>query len=92
MPQATAEAQRSQCALAIPRLVRAASRLLPKGEASAKGEATGAKQREEKKCLTQAAQMLCWVTPTGLEQFFMEIGTLADNPTAPLPPIADADI
>ncbi|MEH2010496.1 hypothetical protein [Nostoc sp.] len=35
----TTEAQRSQCALAVPRLVRAASPL---------GEATGATQRQEK--------------------------------------------
>jgi quercetin dioxygenase-like cupin family protein len=38
------------------------------------------------------AQMLCWVTPAGLEQFFMEIGTLANDPTAPPPPVTDADI
>ncbi|MBW4628745.1 MAG: hypothetical protein KME49_25325 [Brasilonema octagenarum HA4186-MV1] len=35
---------------------------------------------------------MCWVTPAGLEQFFMEIGTRADDPTAPPPPITDADI
>jgi uncharacterized RmlC-like cupin family protein len=40
----------------------------------------------------QPATMLCWVTPAGLEQFFMEIGTLADDPAAPPPPVTDADI
>ncbi|GAA6616640.1 cupin domain-containing protein [Scytonema sp. NUACC26] len=38
------------------------------------------------------AWMLCWVTPAGLEQFFMEIGIPADDPTAPPPPVTDADI
>ncbi|MEH2300333.1 hypothetical protein [Nostoc sp.] len=38
MPQATTETQRSQCALAVPRLVRAASPL---------GEATGATRGNE---------------------------------------------
>ncbi|MFL9454214.1 hypothetical protein AB0758_24365 [Tolypothrix bouteillei VB521301_2] len=36
--------------------------------------------------------MLYWVTPAGLEQFFMETGTSADDSTAPLPPVTDADI
>ncbi|MBW4444920.1 MAG: cupin domain-containing protein [Plectolyngbya sp. WJT66-NPBG17] len=40
----------------------------------------------------QPASMLCWVTPAGLEQFFMEIGTPADDLTAPSPPVTDADI
>lgn len=40
----------------------------------------------------QPATMLCWVTPAGLEQFFMEIGTPADDPTAPPPPVTEADI
>lgn len=41
---------------------------------------------------SQPARVLCWVTPAGLEQFFMEIGTPADDPTAPPPPVTDADI
>ncbi|MBD1914071.1 MULTISPECIES: cupin domain-containing protein [unclassified Leptolyngbya] len=40
----------------------------------------------------QPAMVLCWVTPAGLEQFFMEIGTPADDPTAPPPPVTEADI
>lgn len=40
----------------------------------------------------QPATVLCWITPAGLEQFFMEIGTLADDPTAPPPPVTQADI
>jgi hypothetical protein len=39
----------------------------------------------------QPATVLCWMTPAGLEQFFMEIGTPADDPTAP-PLVTDADI
>ena len=39
----------------------------------------------------QPATVLCWITPAGLEQFFMEIGTPTDDPTAP-PPVTDADI
>lgn len=38
------------------------------------------------------ARMLCWLMPAGLEQFFMEIGTPADDPTAAPPPVTDADI
>ncbi|UBF29130.1 cupin domain-containing protein [Kovacikia minuta CCNUW1] len=38
------------------------------------------------------AQMLCWVTPAGLEQFFMEIGTPVADPAAPSPPVTDTDI
>lgn len=38
------------------------------------------------------ARMLCWVMPAGLEQFFMEIGTLVTDPTAPPPPVTAADI
>lgn len=30
--------------------------------------------------------------PAGLEQFFMEIGIPADDPTAAPPPVTDADI
>ncbi|MBD2463495.1 cupin domain-containing protein [Oscillatoria sp. FACHB-1407] len=40
----------------------------------------------------QPAKVLCWMTPAGLEQFFMEIGTPADDPTAPPPPVTEADI
>jgi len=40
----------------------------------------------------QPAKMLCWMTPAGLEQFFMEIGTPADDPTALPPPVTEADI
>ncbi len=40
----------------------------------------------------QPATVLCWITPAGLEQFFMEIGTPADDPTAPPPSVTDADI
>lgn len=40
----------------------------------------------------QPATVLCWITPAGLEQFFMEIGTPADDPKAPPPPVTDADI
>lgn len=40
----------------------------------------------------EIATMLCWVTPAGLEQFFMEIGTPVDDPTAPPPPVTEADI
>jgi len=40
----------------------------------------------------QPAQMLCWVTPAGLEQFFIEIGTLANDPTALPPSVTEADI
>lgn len=40
----------------------------------------------------QPASVLCWITPAGLEQFFMEIGTPADDPTAPPPPVTEADI
>ena len=32
------------------------------------------------------------MTPAGLEQFFIEIVTPADDPTAPPPPVTDADI
>jgi hypothetical protein len=32
------------------------------------------------------------MTPAGLEQFFMEIGTPADDPTALPPPVTEADI
>ncbi|GAB4370876.1 MAG: hypothetical protein Kow00121_11950 [Elainellaceae cyanobacterium] len=39
----------------------------------------------------QPATVLCWLTPAGLEQFFMEIGTPADDSTAP-PLVTDADI
>lgn len=38
------------------------------------------------------ATMLCWVMPAGLEQFFMEIGIPVDDPTAPPPPVTDAEI
>jgi quercetin dioxygenase-like cupin family protein len=41
---------------------------------------------------SQSASVLCWVTPAGLEQFFMEIGTPADDPTAPPPPVTEAEI
>jgi quercetin dioxygenase-like cupin family protein len=41
---------------------------------------------------SQPAIMLCWVTPAGLEQFFMEIGTPADDLTVLPPPVTDADI
>ena len=37
------------------------------------------------------ATVLCWITPAGLEQFFMEVGTPAHNLTAP-PPVTEADI
>lgn len=40
----------------------------------------------------QPATVLCWITPAGLEQFFMEIGTPADDPTAPPLPVTEADI
>ena len=40
----------------------------------------------------QPATVLCWITPAGLEQFFMEIGTPADDPTAPPPPVTEDDI
>lgn len=40
----------------------------------------------------QLAKMLCWITPAGLEQFFIEIGTVADDPTAPPPPVIETDI
>ncbi|MBW4444699.1 MAG: cupin domain-containing protein [Plectolyngbya sp. WJT66-NPBG17] len=40
----------------------------------------------------QPTKMLCWMMPAGLEQFFMEIGTPADDPTAPSPPVTPADI
>lgn len=39
-----------------------------------------------------SATVLCWITPAGLEQFFMEIGTPATDPTAPPPPVTAADI
>lgn len=39
----------------------------------------------------QPATVLCWITPAGLEQFFMEIGTPADDLTTP-PPVTAADI
>lgn len=38
------------------------------------------------------ARMLCWVMPAGLEQFFMEIGTVVTDPAAPPPPVTAADI
>lgn len=38
------------------------------------------------------ATVLCWMTPSGLEQFFMEIGTAANDPTASPPPVTEADI
>ncbi|XGV96603.1 MAG: quercetin 2,3-dioxygenase [Leptolyngbya sp. BL-A-14] len=40
----------------------------------------------------QPAKMLCWVMPSGLEQFFMEIGTIVTDPTTPPPPVTAADI
>ncbi|MDX2239285.1 MAG: cupin domain-containing protein [Leptolyngbyaceae cyanobacterium bins.302] len=40
----------------------------------------------------QPAKVLCWMTPAGLERFFMEIGTPATDPTAPPPPVTEADI
>ncbi|HEY9657913.1 MAG TPA: quercetin 2,3-dioxygenase [Allocoleopsis sp.] len=40
----------------------------------------------------QPATVLCWITPAGLEQFFMDIGTLADDPTAPPPPVTEVEI
>jgi mannose-6-phosphate isomerase-like protein (cupin superfamily) len=40
----------------------------------------------------QPATMLCWLMPAGLERFFMEIGTPANDPPAPPPPVTDADI
>ncbi len=41
---------------------------------------------------SQPATMLCWITPAGLEEFFMEIGSPADDLTASPPPITDVDI
>ena len=41
---------------------------------------------------SQAAKMLCWVTPAGLEKFFAAIGTKVENPHAPPPPVRPADI
>lgn len=38
------------------------------------------------------ATVLCWITPAGLEQFFMEIGTLANDSKALPPPVTEADI
>lgn len=40
----------------------------------------------------EPAKMLCWVMPAGLEQFFMRIGTVITDPTAPPPPVTPADI
>jgi mannose-6-phosphate isomerase-like protein (cupin superfamily) len=40
----------------------------------------------------QIAKMLCWITPAGLEQFFMEIGIPVTDSTAPPPPVTEADI
>lgn len=36
-------------------------------------------------------KMLCWLTPAGLEKFFMEVGTPADNLSVP-PSVSPADI
>ena len=40
----------------------------------------------------QPATMLCWMTPAGLEQFFIEVGTPADDLTAPPPSLTDANM
>ncbi len=38
------------------------------------------------------AKMLCWATPSGIERFFAEIGTLVEDPSAPPPPVTPTDI
>lgn len=38
------------------------------------------------------AKMLCWVTPAGLEKFFLEIGVLMEERSPLPPPISPADI
>ncbi len=41
---------------------------------------------------SQPATVLVWMTPAGLEQFFMAIGVPATVPTADPPPVTEADI
>jgi hypothetical protein len=36
--------------------------------------------------------LCCWTFLKEIKQFFMEIGTPADDPTAPPPPVTNADI
>ncbi|MBI4783020.1 MAG: cupin domain-containing protein [Oscillatoriophycideae cyanobacterium NC_groundwater_1537_Pr4_S-0.65um_50_18] len=38
------------------------------------------------------AIVLCWITPAGLEQFFIEIGTPVADPAAPPPSVTEAEI
>ena len=41
---------------------------------------------------TQPAKFLCWLTPSGLEKFFMEVGTPVSEGNAVSPGVTDADI
>jgi quercetin dioxygenase-like cupin family protein len=38
------------------------------------------------------ARMLCWVTPAGLEKFFIELGQPVQDPADPPPSVSPADI
>lgn len=38
------------------------------------------------------AKMLCWVTPAGLEKFFVEVGTMATQQSVLPPAVSPADI
>lgn len=37
-------------------------------------------------------KMLCWVTPAGLEKFFVEVGTMATQQSVLPPPVSPADL
>jgi quercetin dioxygenase-like cupin family protein len=46
-------------------------------------------QRHSYKVISsQPAKMLCWATPAGIEQFFLEVGTVLDNASVPPAPFA----
>ncbi len=38
------------------------------------------------------AKMLCWVTPAGLEKFFIEVGTMATQQSVLPPPLSPPDV
>jgi quercetin dioxygenase-like cupin family protein len=41
---------------------------------------------------TKPAKFLCWLTPSGLEKFFIEVGTPVSEQNAVSPGVTDADI
>lgn len=41
---------------------------------------------------SQPAKMLCWATPAGIEQFFLEVGTVLDSPSISPPPVTPESI